>query len=830
MDQSSFNTKSTTRSTARRGLPKMLSISKKNRVGPARKVINLNQGWRFRRCDQNEPNDLPKISGGKWEAVSLPHSVRLEPLNASGGRNFQGIAWYCKNLRAAEQWKDRIVYLHFEGAMQVADVWLNARKIASHHCGYTPFMIDLTRLLRSGTNNNLMVRLDNTDNPQVPPGKPQAELDFSYFGGLYRNVQLHVMDRLHIVDPILADKIAGGGIFVSYAKVSAESAMVQVRTDVQNEYENSKACTLRQEIIEADGSIVASQSITQTIAAGTTQTFTHSLHVTDPKLWHPHHPHLYTLRTIVLDGDRPADEQTTRIGIRHIRFDRDEGLFINDEKFFSIGANRHQDHPYVGYALPDSAHWRDVKKLREAGLTSFRSHYPQAPAFMDACDELGMLTIVSNPGWQFVGKRAFVEQAIQNARVMVRRDRNRPSVILWEAALNESDNSALGNALQQAVHEEFPGDQCYTAGDREPAVKGQDSAGWDVEYWHNDGSKPYWIREWGDHVDNWSDQQSANRAARGWGETPMLVQTQSHLARMNDILLAHHGTTSGKRLCGACLWAGIDCQRGYHHQPFHGGVMDMFRLPKFDYYFFQSQRPPTLHVPGLDDGPMVFIANFATFFSPTTITVFSNCEQVRLLQNGKEIAVQSPDSGHRIAHPPFTFGIERFMEEQSTMCMTGVATVQTPLELLAEGIIKGKVVATHAVRPPGVPTQLLLEADWCGRPLIADGSDWVRIHARICDARGTVCPFADDLVDFKVEGEGRIIGGCEIGANPLRAEAGIATALLSGTPHAGKIIVRAKSFRLAEGRMEIHLLSPRDSVSQPTRRRNALPLATTSFQ
>ncbi len=265
------------------------------------------------------------------------------------------------------------------------------------------------------------------------------------------------------------------------------------------------------------------------------------LNVSRPRLWHPLHPNLYTLRTTILDDDRPADELIARIGIRHIRFDRRDGLFINGEKFFSIGANRHQDHPYVGYAMPDSAHYRDVKKLREAGFTSCRSHYPQSPAFVDACDELGMLAIVSNPGWQFVGDEMFQARAIHNARLMVRRDRNHPSVILWEAALNESDNRVMAAVLQRAVHEEYPGDQCFTAGDREPGFAGDETLGWDVEYLHNDGSKPYWIREWGDHVDNWSDQQSRSRVPRRWGEFPMLVQARSHAARLEEILSQRRG-------------------------------------------------------------------------------------------------------------------------------------------------------------------------------------------------------------------------------------------------------------------------------------------------
>ncbi len=253
----------------------------------------------------------------------------------------------------------------------------------------------------------------------MPPGKPQSELDFAYFGGLYRNVWLEVMDRLHITDPILADRVGGGGIFVTYPKITAKLATVQVQTDVRNQNQNSTQCIVRHDLIDAAGKSVAIATALQAVAAGANATFTQTFEVADPQLWHPHHPYLYTLRTTVFDQTRPVDFQQTKIGIRHIRFDREDGLFINHEKFLSIGTNRHQEHPYVGYAMPDSAHRRDVKKLREAGFTSFRSHYPQAPAFMDACDQLGMLTIVSNPGWQFVGDEVFQARAIQNAREMV---------------------------------------------------------------------------------------------------------------------------------------------------------------------------------------------------------------------------------------------------------------------------------------------------------------------------------------------------------------------------------------------------------------------------
>jgi beta-galactosidase len=782
-----------------------------------RLAVSLNQDWHFRRIDESEEPGVflewdPATDGQIWEAVDLPHAARLDPLNASGGRNFQGVCWYSRKLDLPKEWLGKTVRLHFEGAMQTAEVWLNKGKIASNCCGYLPFAVDITPFLNFEREGNILtVRLDNRDDPQVPPGKKQRELDFSYFAGLYRNVRLEVVDRLHITDPILADKVAGGGVFVTFPKVSSAVAEIQIRTEVRNDYAAQKQGNLLQELTDGDGRVIAQTASIVVIAAGKETSITQTLLVPRPNRWHPDHPYLYKLRTTLLDGAEPADEIVTRIGIRDVKFDSRDGLFINGEKFFSLGVNRHQDHPYVGYALPDSAHYRDVKKLREAGFTSVRSHYPQAPAFMDACDELGMLAIVSNPGWQFVGGKTFQARAIQNARVMVRRDRNRPSVILWEAALNESDNKPIGPAMRRAVHEEYPGELCFTSGDRETEADGALSCGWDVEYLRNDGSRPWWIREWGDQVDNWSDQQSRSRVRRAWGETPMLIQAHSHATRLEEIISRNSldsGTKNFHRLCGACLWAGIDCQRGYHHQPFYGGVLDLFRLPKFNYYFFASQRRPDVHVPGLDDGPVVFIANFATFLSPTTVTIFSNCDEVRLLMDGKEIGRKKPDARWTLAHPPFTFEVECFAHEQSTMYMTGVARVEKPpMELVAEGLIGGAVAAKHIVHPPGAPAKLLLHADFCGRELIADGSDWVRVHASVCDSRGTPCPLADDLVEFTVEGDGAVIGDRRIFANPVRAEAGIATALVRAGKRPGPLTIKAASFGLEPGQIEIRAIN-----------------------
>lgn len=745
--------------------------------------------------------DDPLTGRVPWEKVCLPHSVRLEPVNASGGRNYQGLCWYRRAISADAAWAGKTILLQFEGAMQVADVWLDGKKLTTHFGGYQPFAVDLTGMLAPGRAHGLVVRLDNSDNPEVPPGKPQNTLDFTYFGGLYRDVRLEVMDPVHITDEILANKPAGGGILVSFPEVSATKAVARVRTEIANGGTRSCKAGLRHELADAAGTVVAKAGGEAALEPGASRVIGIDLTVTSPKLWHPLHPDLYTLRTTVLVGDRPVDARSTRVGIRHIEF-RPDGMFINGGKFCALGFNRHQDHPYVGYALPNSQHFRDAKKLRDGGFTSFRSHYPQDPAFMDACDELGIVCVVSNPGWQFFGSPQWQERTYQNAREMVRRDRNHASAILWEPFPNETQYpEAYARRLHGIVHEELPGDQCFTAGDPEIGhARGFVDVAWSRE---PVAGKPFWGREWGDSVDNWSDQQGRVRVARGWGETPLITQAVNHAVKLDAMLRTAGGGPASTKLAGAGLWAGIDCYRGYHHQPFLGGPLDLFRLPKFGYYFFQSQRPPEVTVPGVDSGPMVFVANYASCYSPSSVTVFSNCEEVRFSEGGKVVATQKPDAGYVLDHPPFTFKAKAANAEKTTYYMTNDNAGNSEAgyhyqtaEYKAEGLIGGKVVATHIVRAPGVMRRIVLEADTSGRDLTADGSDWIRVYAKITDARGTVHPFANNAVTFAVEGEGSLIGDPSIGANPVPAEAGIATALVRSTNQAGRIMVRASSFGL----------------------------------
>jgi beta-galactosidase len=762
----------------------------------SRLSLSLNQGWRFHRIDTaEEPQQAfsdPTFDDGGWESVSVPHSVRLEPENASGMRNFQGVCWYRRHFRIDNVGSAKKIFVDFDGAMQVADVWVNGVHVTTHFGGYAPFTVDLTDLLKGGgADNVLALRLDNTDNPDVPPGKPQKDLDFVYFGGLYRNVRLVMTDRLHVTDAVYANKTAGGGVFVTYSDVSSAAATVQAKINVRNEHDSSRQCVVIVSLLDAQRKAVAQFSASGRINPGEDATLSGTMVVPSPKLWHPFHPYLYELRTVIRDNDRIVDEVTTRIGIRTIRFDP-LGLWINGERLIASGVNRHQDFPYVGYAVPESVQYRDVKKLREAGCLSLRTHYPLAPSTLDAADELGMLVIVSNTGWQWFRPGIFLERAYQGVRDMVRRDRNHPSVALWEPTLNETPyTEEFARTVYRIVHEEYPGDQAYAVADLHLAW----GRNFDVVYARQsvDG-KPMWIREWGDEVDNWTDQDAPNRVGRTWGEAALLRQSQSQALGMSR-QFALQGVS------GFGLWASIDTQRGYHHNPFLGGFLDSFRIPKFSYYLFASQRPPDRHVAGLDDGPMVFIASYWNQFSTPDVTVFSNCERIRLFQDGHQVGEQGPDASPALPHPPFTFqglkfSMGRYEERASSTNGDGETRKWIPGELRAEGLIGGKVVATHIVRTAGVQTTLTLAVDEGGRPLVADGSDFIVVQATIRDARGTSVPLADDAVQFEVTGEGEIVGDASIEANPMTAEAGIASVLIRSTRRPGTLTVTAKAFGL----------------------------------
>ena len=407
-------------------------------------VYNFNEGWRFHLGDAPNAESL-LFDDSSWEVVCAPHPVRLDPSEVSGGRNYQGVCWYRKRFTVPTDMEDKSITVHFEAVMGKQQVFVNGRKVKEHEGGYLPIIIDLSELgVKAGDTCLIAMKADNSDDKNYPPGKKQSQLDFSYHGGMYRDVWLIGKSDLHITDALERNDVAGGGVFLHYDNISEKSADVYVNVEVCNNSERSPKSTIEARIKDRDGKVV--QTIRQRVSlpanlSGLMCCAELKTTLKNPHLWSPEDPYLYDVEVRVLDGKRCTDGGMVRMGIRKAEFRGMDGFWLNGKPYHQmVGGNRHQDFAYVGNALPNSQQWRDVKRLKDAGMTIIRAaHYPQDPSFMDACDELGIFIIVPTPGWQYWNKDpGWAEKVHQNTRDIIRRDRNHPCVLMWEPILNET--------------------------------------------------------------------------------------------------------------------------------------------------------------------------------------------------------------------------------------------------------------------------------------------------------------------------------------------------------------------------------------------------------
>ena len=758
--------------------------------GSGRQIYNFNNGWRFLRGDSKNA-ETKQFDDSGWEVVSTPHTVQLMPVEASGCRNYQGIAWYRKQFVVPSDSKLKDVMLHFEAIMGKQKFYLNGKLIKVHEGGYLPVTLNLTANgALAGDTCLLAVMTDNSNDKNYPPGKPQYTLDFAYHGGIYRDVWMICKNKIAITDAIEANKVAGGGVFVHYNNISAKSADIYVNTEVRNAGNKAKKIQVEATITDKTGTTVKKISTVLALKAGESKTAQLKTILANPMLWSPEHPYLYNINILVKDGKTALDGGMVRAGIRKTEFRGKDGFYLNDKPYGQlIGGNRHQDFAYVGNAVPNSQQWRDVKRLRDAGCVIVRTaHYPQDPAFMDACDELGMFIIVATPGWQYWNKEPrFAELVHQNTRNMIRRDRNHPSVILWEPILNET-RFPQDFSLQalQITKDEFP----YPGRPGAAADLHSDGVAenYDVVYgWPTDEGKAkqcIFTREFGENVDDWYAHNNNNRASRSWGEKPQLVQALS-LAKSYDEM--YHSTG---QFIGGAQWHPFDHQRGYHPDPYWGGIFDAFRQPKSAYYMFRSQTNPLQKTEGVETGPMVFVANEITPFSDSEIVVFSNCDTVRLTAYGEKTWTKPvlKMAAHMPNQPVVFRNVFDFWEARE---YSYKQKNWQKVSFVVEGIIDGKVVCSEKKMPSRRSTKLRLYVDHSGKQLTADGSDFIVVVAEVTDDSGNVRRLAKDNIVFRVEGEGEIIGDHQIGANPRAVEWGSAPVLIRSTTKTGKIKVKA---------------------------------------
>jgi beta-galactosidase len=394
---------------------------------------------------------------------------------------------------------------------------------------------------------------------------------------------------------------------------------------------------------------------------------------------------------------------------------------------------------------------------------------------MDACNELGLMTMNCIPGWQFFGDSVFLENSYRDCRDLIRRDRNHASVVFWELSLNESAmTDEYMKMVNKILDEELPFDDAYSAGWIDhPAYDLFIPArqhGQPPDYWNNykAGERPVFIAEYGDweyYAQNagfnqtrfagLKEEERTSRQLREFGERRLLQQALNFQEAKNS-------NKKGTGTIGDANWLMSDYNRGYSPDLEASGITSIFRIPKFAYWFYQSQQSPEiLPVSDIQSGSMVKIAGYHLETSPSRVKIYSNCEKVELFVNGQSVSEQSPRrdafSSH-LNYPPVIFDLEKF----------------TPGILQAKGWIDGKIVAGDVVQTPGAPGFLRLEADLSGIPVNPEYPDVLFVYALVEDSNGTLVPDARHNVQFTLEGNGRLIGD-----NPVMARAGIATILLS---------------------------------------------------
>lgn len=773
----------------------------------ARQALNFNTQWAF--CTGNVSGaEAINFNDKSWDGISLPHVMRIEKKHNGGNQVYQGIGWYRRYFKIPASYKNKRIAIEFEGVQTNCDIYLNGKKIGDHHGGYLGFMVDISKDVLFGKDNVLAIKVSNEDDPHTPPGKPQAKLDFNYFGGIYRNVYLVITNQTYISHPLQANVVAGGGVFVSYTSVNISEAIAIIKTDIVNNINSIVAAKLVTALHDKTGALVASTESQLSLNANANKKCIQQLKILNPKLWHPDHPYLYQLKSTVYTNGKVVDEQLTKTGIRSLSFlsatGKADGFYINGEKLYLRGANRHQAYQNIGDGASNSMQVHDAVQLKNGGYNAVRAaHYPQSPAFLDACDSLGLLVIECQPGWQFYSKDSvFVNRSFQDVRQMIRRDRNRPSVFLWEASLNESPTpeSWIKDATRIA-HEEMPGNQMFTADDYNNRSRNY----YDVNYkvTRENGTdpmpeRPMLTREWGDTWIADAAKENGLRAGLTYTEKGQLNQCIYRQNALNGETAEDKGgywdhakLDANPRMGGYFVWSYNDYTRGYDAVTAYSGVVDINRAEKFGYY--QLQAMADAHQPGK---AMVHIASYNNRTDlDSNIMVFSNCDAVKLYRNGifvqqitrTQNAVTAPFVAGRGGSPYFIFHLNTYEAGQ----------------LKAEGVMYDKVVALHTISTPLKPDHLEITIAGNGIDAVADGSYMVPFYIKVCDENGTVVTNVRGLESYKINiqvaGAGYLVGGNISAANIAiqRTENGLAYGIVRTKNKAGEIVISAKSDGLA---------------------------------
>lgn len=758
-----------------------------------RLIQSFDHDWRFLKADAPGA-EKPNFDDTAWRTLNVPHDWSIKgpydqnnPTRRGGGYLPAGISWYRKQFTLPTDYAQRRIFIDFDGVMANSDVWINGHHLGKRPYGYVSFRYDLTGHLNFGQDkpNILAVRTDTTLQPASRWYTGQ---------GIYRHVRLVVTDPVHIDH---------WGVFVTTPHIAVEQADVHVKTTVINQSDTTREVTLQTTIFVPDGKTVQSAEVTQTIPAGKSTDFQQDISVKNPQLWDINHPNIYRAISTLHAESTIIDDDITPFGIREFNFDAATGFYLNGKNMKIFGVCLHHDAGGLGAAVPLRAWERRLERLKQAGVNAIRTaHNPVAPEFLDLTDRMGFLVMgetfdawtVGKPNADYGYHRYFSQWWQADTRDTILRDRNHPSIIIY----------STGNEIRDKLSSEEGFERFLAQRDLIHKL---------------DPTRPVTLAVFRPNQYRVYDS--------GFSE---LMDIVGQNYRENELIAAHQdkpkrkvlGTENGHELrvwlalrdnpfmAGQFLWTGIDYlgeadwpavintsglldspgefrPRGYQRQSWWTDE------PMVQIFREDSIWPTDRRASG---GNQLFSnwtpRNPATY-KEANVEVYSNCEQVELVLNGKSLGSKSrqSDDSPRTWRMPYEAGT-----------------------IKALGKNNGKVGATHELCTAGKSTKITLATD--RMKLIHDWDDVAYVTAAVVDENGVCCPWADDLISFKIGGPGAI-AAVENG-NPTSHESfqsserhafeGQCVAILKATTQSGLIILTASAPGLTASTITIEAVAP----------------------
>ena len=777
-----------------------------------------NEGWLF--APTFDPALVRPECQLELTPVRLPHTVKVLPYNYCNENEYQRLCGYRREFFAPKEWEGRTVLLTFGAIAHDATVFCNGRRLFHHGCGYTSFTVDLTCALRLGQKNVVAVRCDCREDLNIPPFGGQ--MDQLTYGGIYRAVCLDIKESAYLRDVFIEANAAGD--FRIYSSTVGETV----------------GCTLQAEIRSPAGSRALYNGVLSLPITGT-------LNGVHP--WSVEHPTLYTLTVrLIRPGtgglpDRVLDEKTLRFGFRTLQLVAG-GLYLNGQRVELRGLNRHQSYAYQGYAMPDSIQRLDAQILKkQLGCNAVRTSCYD-PAFLDACDELGLLVFAEMPGWQHVGDDGWKAQALQNCREMVCQCRNHPSIFLWGARVSGSaDDEAFCKRTNEAIHRLDPTRPTGGTHQRRKGLLLEDVYAYNDYSYRGRGTgcepraavtpdtrKGYLISEFG-------GQQFPTKAFDD--ESHRLMHALRIAAVLND-------TIAQQGVAGSFGW----CMADYNtHREFgsgdricYHGVLDLFRNPKLAAAVYASQKIPRAPSDIVLEVSSGMVLGDLPEGMAGACWVFTNAESLRLYRDNDFVAEFAPDRRGRFAalpHPPIEVndfvgsllekyeGLDHAVAPQVAAILNEMrrdAMELSPLSrarMLSLRLSWNDLVQMYYkyIGVLGSPSAVYrFEAVWHGRavrtvvrepvqsvrlectvhnPLLTDGPTWdcAAVSLRAIDQNGNLLPYCSEAVQLWVEGPLQILGPSVV---PLRG--GMAGTYLATTGEAGPAVLHCRM----EGALDTH--------------------------